>query len=51
MYKRKDSSWLKHLDFMLVDFLLLEIALMISHIIRYGTLEYLDENTQSGFPA
>ena len=48
MYKRKDSSWLKHLDFMLVDFILLQIAFMFAHILRYGSLEYFGEGDQSG---
>ncbi len=41
MYKRRESSWLKHWDFMLLDFILLLTAFICSHILRFGTLEEL----------
>lgn len=45
MYKRRESSWLKHWDFMLLDFILLMVAFVCSHILRYGTLtEFLDQS-------
>lgn len=45
MYKRRESSWLKHWDFMLLDFILLMVAFVCSHILRYGTLtEFLDRS-------
>lgn len=50
MYKRKDSSWLKHLDFMLVDFILLQISYMIAHLLRYGSMEYMNDGIYSGMP-
>lgn len=35
MYKKRQSNWLKHIDFCIFDVLCLEIALLVSNMIRY----------------
>lgn len=40
MYKRNVMSWLKHWDFMLVDFILFQVAFLISYTIRNGGFAY-----------
>ena len=37
MYRKKRRSWTKHVDFMLVDVLCMQLAFVISYIIRFGT--------------
>ena len=37
MYRKKRRSWTKHVDFMLLDVLCMQIAFVISYIIRFGT--------------
>ncbi len=34
MYKREKKSWLKHLDFTILDIVCLQIALVIAYIMR-----------------
>ena len=36
MYKREKKSWLKHLDFTILDIVCLQIALVIAYIMRLG---------------
>lgn len=36
MYRIANKGWLKHFDFMVVDILLLEVALIIAYKIRFG---------------
>ncbi|MCI5700625.1 MAG: sugar transferase [Lachnospiraceae bacterium] len=36
MYKRNNTSWLKHGDFMLIDFILFQVSFLISYVIRNG---------------
>lgn len=36
MYKKQKKSWVKHLDFLLIDVLCLEIAFLISFWIKFG---------------
>ena len=35
MYKKERRSWMKHLDFTLLDILLVQIAFLISYAIRF----------------
>ena len=43
MLKKQDQEWLKHLDFIVIDILCLQIALIISSYVRTGIwLPYLD---------
>ena len=37
MYRKKAKGWTKHLDFMLLDILCMQLAFVISYIIRFGT--------------
>lgn len=37
MYQKKGSNWLKHLDFIILDFLCMEISFILSYTIRMGT--------------
>ncbi len=36
MYKKERRSWMKHLDFMILDLLCLQLAFVISYMIRLG---------------
>ncbi len=36
MYKREKRSWMKHLDFTILDIILLQLAYAISYVIRHG---------------
>lgn len=36
MYRKSSQGWLKHLDFMLLDLLSLQVAFMAAYIIRHG---------------
>lgn len=36
MYRKKRSSWIKHIDFMLLDIVCLQIAFIVSYLIRFG---------------
>ena len=36
MYKKAAKGWLKHLDFMIIDFLCLELSLLLAYVIRQG---------------
>ncbi len=41
MYKRQKKSWVKHLDFLILDLLCLETALYTSCLIRLGNIRRL----------
>ena len=36
MYKRNAQGWLKHLDFMLWDLLVLQASFVLGYMIRHG---------------
>ena len=36
MYKRTDHGWLKHLDFILLDLLCAQLALILAYGLRHG---------------
>ena len=36
MYRKRSSNWTKHLDFLILDLLCLQLALLVSYIIRMG---------------
>ena len=36
MYKKKEQSWLKHLDFILLDVLSAQLALVLAYGFRHG---------------
>lgn len=36
MYRRDTKEWLKHLDFMVLDLIILQISLALSYILRHG---------------
>ena len=45
MYQKEKNPWLKHLDFMLLDVVCLQLAYVMSYIIRYGMyIPYTDKN-------
>ncbi|MBQ8110796.1 MAG: sugar transferase [Clostridia bacterium] len=44
MYKRTELSWMKHLDFILLDVLSAQLALVISYWIRFGFGEWVYAN-------
>lgn len=37
MYRKKRRSWVKHIDFMLLDIICLQMAFIIAYVIRFGT--------------
>ena len=38
MYRRDTKSWLKHLDFMILDLIILQIAFVLSYVLRHGVV-------------
>lgn len=36
MYKKKNSGWLKHIDFMLIDVIMMQLGLLLACVIRLG---------------
>ena len=36
MYKKRSSSWMKHLDFIIQDIFCIQIALFVAYIFRNG---------------
>ena len=36
MYKRNRQGWLKHIDFILMDLLVLQISYVLGYMIRFG---------------
>ena len=43
MYKKSVFSWLKHWDFMLLDFLAMQLSLMTAYAIFKGSLVYTSD--------
>lgn len=43
MYKRQKKSWVKHLDFLILDIICLEVSFYISRVIRLGDLGELEQ--------
>ena len=43
MYKKSVFSWLKHWDFMLLDFIVMQLSLMTAYAIFKGTLVYTSD--------
>ena len=46
MYKRREASWLKHLDFMLLDFILLQAAFFLAYLCRFGEVKGYGRGTE-----
>lgn len=45
MYRKKGRGWTKHIDFMLLDVLCMQIAFIFSYIWRFGLGNpYIDED-------
>lgn len=40
MYKRNRQGWLKHIDFILMDLLVLQISYVLGYMIRFGWGEW-----------
>ena len=40
MYKRNSQGWLKHVDFILWDLLILQISFVLGYMIRFGWGEW-----------
>lgn len=36
MYRKKGRGWTKHADFMLIDVLCMQLAFIVSYIVRFG---------------
>lgn len=43
MYKRNQQSWLKNIDFILLDVLALQVSLALAYFMRHGGLPYATE--------
>lgn len=41
MYKKQKKSWVKHLDFLLVDLICLEAAFFASYFLKFGRMSYM----------
>ncbi|SHI81891.1 sugar transferase [Parasporobacterium paucivorans] len=39
MYKRIGSSWVKHLDFIILDLVCLQISFQLAYLLRYGVIQ------------
>lgn len=37
MYRKKGREWTKHVDFMLLDILCIQLAFIAAYIFRFGT--------------
>ena len=47
MYKRRRQGWKKHIDFILLDVLCLQVAFILAYAIRHGNFQiYAVENYQ-----
>lgn len=47
MYKKERKSWMKHLDFTILDIICLELAYALSYFMRFGRKnEFLNEEYQ-----
>lgn len=47
MYRKESSSWMKHLDFIILDILCIQIALFVAYIFRSGLQNpFLNERYQ-----
>ena len=41
MYKKQKKSWVKHLDFLVIDMICMEVAFFVSMWMRFGKIAYL----------
>ena len=41
MYKRSEQGWLKHLDFIFLDVLCAQVALMLAYGLRFGFTQFI----------
>lgn len=49
MYRKKGRGWTKHIDFMLLDVLCMQIAFIVSYIWRFGPGNPYTDNDCSCF--
>lgn len=38
MYRKSASGWLKHLDFLVIDLISLEVSFFCAYLIRHGSM-------------
>ena len=38
MYRRKAKGWYKHIDFIILDIICLELSFLIAYVIRHGAV-------------
>ena len=41
MYRRDKSRWIKHIDFIIIDLICMELSFFLSFFIRYGELDII----------
>lgn len=44
MYQRQKGSFYKHFDFLILDFIVLEVAYALSHMIKHGVLNPFEDS-------
>ncbi|MGF6989677.1 exopolysaccharide biosynthesis polyprenyl glycosylphosphotransferase [Lachnospiraceae bacterium PM6-15] len=44
MYQKNNRTWMKHLDFIILDIVFLEVSLLVAYFIRYGGRFVLPKN-------
>lgn len=43
MYQKKSSGWKKHIDFILLDLILIQLGLIVGHYLRFGRFNVYDD--------
>ena len=38
MYRKNANGWLKHIDFIILDMICLQIAFVVAYLIKYGNI-------------
>lgn len=51
MYKKAMKSWMKHIDFILLDLIILEVSFFLGYIIRHGSPDNLPDHFYSAWGA
>ena len=44
MYNKARASWTKHLDFIIIDLIVLEVSFLLAYFVRHGSAAYLNRD-------
>lgn len=44
MYQRQKGSFFKHFDFLILDFIVLEVAYVVSHMMKHGMVNPFEDS-------